>query len=151
MRDGFLRASDADRDQAARRLRDHAVAGRLDTDELDERSGRAYAARTLGELDELFHDLPRERRSRRARPVLARPAVARPARRSCTGLKLATASVVALVVLQGLIWMLIGLALASIAALWLLICVGTQLVGSAAATASALRSARAGRRPGLTA
>ena len=153
MRDGFIRASDAERDQAARRLRDHAVAGRLTTEELDERSGRVFAARTLGELDDLFHDLPRERgRSPRARRAHARPAaVARTAPRCSRSLKLATASVVALVLLQGLIWMLIGLALASIAVLWLLICVGTQLAGSAATGAAALRAARSGRRPGLTA
>ena len=150
MRDGHIRASDADRDHAARRLRDHAVAGRLTTDELDERSGRAYAARTLGELHGLFIDLPRDR-GRSVAQRRSRPTIARAAPRCSRSIKLATASVVALVLFQGLIWMLIGLALASIAALWLLVCVGTQLVGSAAAAAAALRSARAGRRPGLTA
>ncbi len=53
-----LRASDADREQLAEELRAHAVAGRIDTDELEERLQGAYGARTLGELDELHRDLP---------------------------------------------------------------------------------------------
>lgn len=75
-----LRASDADRDQLADELRAHAVAGRIDTDELEERLQRAYAARTLGELDELRRDLPatpeqlalavRERRSQLVRRTI---------------------------------------------------------------------------------
>jgi len=40
------------------RLRAAAADGRLDPDELDERLGRAYAARTLGELAPLTADLP---------------------------------------------------------------------------------------------
>jgi hypothetical protein len=53
-----LRASDADREQTVRSLRDHALAGRLTVDELDERSERAFASRTIGELAELTADLP---------------------------------------------------------------------------------------------
>ena len=55
------RASDAERDRAADALRRHHVDGRLSTDELEERTGRAYAATTLGDLDQLFADLPRLR------------------------------------------------------------------------------------------
>jgi hypothetical protein len=55
---GVLRASDADRDRLADELRAHSVAGRIDTDELEERLQRAYAARTLGELEALRRDLP---------------------------------------------------------------------------------------------
>ncbi len=75
-----LRASDADREQLAGELRDHAVAGRIDTDELEERLQSAYGARTLGELDELRRDLPatpeqlalavRERRSHLVRRTI---------------------------------------------------------------------------------
>lgn len=57
------RASDAERDRAADALRRHHADGRLSTDELEERTGRAYAATTLGELDQLFADLPRVRSS----------------------------------------------------------------------------------------
>jgi hypothetical protein len=54
-----IRASDADRDRVVEALRDHAAAGRLDTEELESRTDRALAARTIGELDRLLHDLPR--------------------------------------------------------------------------------------------
>ena len=54
-----LRASDADRDAAVEALRTHALAGRLDSDELEERIGKAYAAKMLSELAALQVDLPR--------------------------------------------------------------------------------------------
>ena len=53
-----LRASDADRDRALRELRRHAAVGRLTVDEFAERTDDALAARTLGDLDRLFRDLP---------------------------------------------------------------------------------------------
>lgn len=57
-RRALLRASDADREQAAERLRQAATEGRLHDDELEERVGAALAARTYGELDTLVADLP---------------------------------------------------------------------------------------------
>ena len=54
-----LRASDADREAAVEALRHHAVAGRLDSEELEERVEKAYAAKLLSELAELQVDLPR--------------------------------------------------------------------------------------------
>lgn len=56
-----LRASDADRERVAEALRRHHVDGRLDTDELQERLGRCYAARTAAELAPLLADLPDDR------------------------------------------------------------------------------------------
>jgi len=53
-----LRASDADRDRIAAALREHLAAGRLTTGEFDERLDKAFAAKTLGDLDELMADLP---------------------------------------------------------------------------------------------
>jgi hypothetical protein len=53
-----IRASDDDRERLISELRDHAVAGRIDTDELEERLQAAYSAKTTGELDRLRHDLP---------------------------------------------------------------------------------------------
>jgi uncharacterized protein DUF1707 len=53
-----LRASDEDRDRLVDELNEHAVAGRLDTDEFEERLKSAYAARTTAELDALRRDLP---------------------------------------------------------------------------------------------
>jgi len=46
-----IRASDADRERAADTLRAHCTAGRLTLDELSERLGEVYAARTMGDLD----------------------------------------------------------------------------------------------------
>jgi hypothetical protein len=56
--DPRIRASDADRDRTAALLREHLAAGRLTADEFNERLDKAYAAKTLGELDELLADLP---------------------------------------------------------------------------------------------
>jgi len=57
--DPKIRASDADRDRTAAALREHLAAGRLTTEEFDERLDKVYAAKTLGELDDLMADLPR--------------------------------------------------------------------------------------------
>lgn len=53
-----IRASDADRDQVAAALREHLAAGRLTPEEFDERLGQAFAAKTLGDLQDLMADLP---------------------------------------------------------------------------------------------
>ncbi len=63
-----LRASDADRNAAVERLREAFAEGRLDEDEFDERMRTALAARTVGQLDSLFTDLP---------PARVRPAAPR--------------------------------------------------------------------------
>ena len=71
-----LRASDADRERSAERLRTAAAEGRLTPDELEQRLERAFGARTEAELQPLTADLPpaasprapapaRERRRRR--------------------------------------------------------------------------------------
>jgi Domain of unknown function (DUF1707) len=53
-----LRVADADREQLIDELREHAVAGRLTSDELEERIGGAYGASTRADLDALRSDLP---------------------------------------------------------------------------------------------
>lgn len=53
-----MKASDADRDAVLADLSRHFEAGRLTSEELDERTGRALAARTLDELQDLMNDLP---------------------------------------------------------------------------------------------
>jgi Domain of unknown function (DUF1707) len=53
-----LRASDADRDQAAAQLREATVEGRITGQELEERLESLFASRTYGELDALLADLP---------------------------------------------------------------------------------------------
>jgi hypothetical protein len=55
-----LRVSDADRDRAIAELSEHFQAGRLTTDEFEDRTGQALKARTAGDLAELFTDLPRQ-------------------------------------------------------------------------------------------
>ena len=56
--DERIRASDADRDHITTRLREHFAAGRLTSDELDERVSAALKAKTHGELRQLMADLP---------------------------------------------------------------------------------------------
>jgi len=53
-----MRASDAEREQAADALREHYAAGRLTAEEFGERLDAVYAASTAGELEQLRHDLP---------------------------------------------------------------------------------------------
>lgn len=52
------RASDAEREQIAERLREAVAEGRLDMEEFQERLDAAYKARTHGELVPLVRDLP---------------------------------------------------------------------------------------------
>src|SRR3954452_18960891 len=52
-----LRASDADRERTANQLRHAAGEGRLTLEELDERLGAAYEARTAAELERLTADV----------------------------------------------------------------------------------------------
>jgi hypothetical protein len=56
--DPRIRASDGDRDRTATLLREHHAAGRLDAEEFNERLDKTFAARTVGELDDLLSDLP---------------------------------------------------------------------------------------------
>jgi membrane-associated protease RseP (regulator of RpoE activity) len=56
-----LRASDGDRERVVERLRHATGEGRLLAEELEERLGAAFSARTYGELDALVSDLPAPR------------------------------------------------------------------------------------------
>lgn len=56
--DDRIRASDADRESATVRLRDHYAEGRLTQEELSERVTAALTARTFGDLRRLMADLP---------------------------------------------------------------------------------------------
>ncbi|MFC4859334.1 DUF1707 SHOCT-like domain-containing protein [Actinophytocola glycyrrhizae] len=53
-----IRTSAAERDEAVAALGVHLSNGRLDIDEYEERCGRATTARTCGDLEVLFTDLP---------------------------------------------------------------------------------------------
>jgi len=57
-----LRIGHAERDAAAADLGEHYVAGRLTLDELHERLGAVFAAKTYGQLSRIMADLPRLRR-----------------------------------------------------------------------------------------
>jgi hypothetical protein len=52
-----LRASDADREAVAERLRVASVDGRIDSEELEQRLSQVYAARWVGELDRIVADV----------------------------------------------------------------------------------------------
>jgi hypothetical protein len=68
-----VRASDGERDAAVTALRDHAAAGRLALDELEERIQAALTATTRVDLETLFADLPDPPRRRRSRGQHASP------------------------------------------------------------------------------
>jgi Domain of unknown function (DUF1707)/2TM domain len=73
--DRGLRASDEDRERFVEVLREHHTAGRLTTDELEERVDQALAARTHADLDAVHEDLPRlpdRRRTEHRREVARR-------------------------------------------------------------------------------
>ena len=105
-----IRASDEDRERAAQVLHGNAVAGRLTTDELDERIGQAFRARTLSELDGLLSDLPGQRRRAPA-----------PARTVLTLLA------------EGVLWTVVGIVIVTIAILLALAWAGSRLVAAAVA------------------
>jgi Domain of unknown function (DUF1707) len=107
-----MRASDTDRDRIAAVLRDAHADGRLAQDELLERLGATYEARTYGDLDRLVADLPRPARppatTSAGRPT-ARPAPVSPAR-SQTGRAGLTAA-----------WWVWGAAVSVNVVIWLLV------------------------------
>ena len=109
-----MRASDADRDRIAAVLRDAHADGRLAQDELLERLGSTYEARTYGELDQLIADLPRPARQPATRPAgrpTARPAPVPPARRQTgrTGLTAAWWVWGTAVSVNVVIWLLVSI------------------------------------------
>ena len=85
---GRIRVGDADRERVIDRLRSHAAAGRLDTQELEERLERAYAARYGSDLQAVLAELPSEPTPR-----------VRPTRSHATPVPLLPIAVVALVAL----------------------------------------------------
>jgi hypothetical protein len=71
-----LRASDEDREHVAERLRDATAEGRLLAEELEERLGAVFSARTYGDLDTVVSDLPAPYEPRRKTPLWARATIA---------------------------------------------------------------------------
>ncbi len=106
-RQAQIRASDADRERIADRLREAAAEGRLLTHELEQRLTAAFTARTYGELDALVFDLPTGRLDRRQRSSVT-PWI-KPALALAIAIPMAVAMIaVVLFVLTGVIatWML---------------------------------------------
>jgi hypothetical protein len=69
---GYLRASNADREHAIDVLKNGFAEGRLTKEEYDARTGRAFAARTLGDLVTITGDLPDAQRTAPPWPASAR-------------------------------------------------------------------------------
>jgi hypothetical protein len=110
-RPSTLRASDADREHIAERLRTAASEGRLLAEELEERLETALTARTYGQLDAVVADLPPERvavrRSRTA--ILKRPAIALGVIVLALVLLAAVALIITGTILAGGAWLFLGL------------------------------------------
>jgi Domain of unknown function (DUF1707) len=115
-----LKASDADRERVAERLRNAAAEGRLLAHELEQRMATALRARTYGELDAVVADLPGERVGlTRARPRSLRSLGPVPAIALVLALPMVFALVVAVVaivfamlttwaLLAAIVWMMLG-------------------------------------------
>ncbi len=92
-----LRIGDREREAAAAALGEHYAAGRLTKEEYDERSERAWAARTSSDLAPLFVDLPAPHGPRQPQekqpPAVPRP---RPQRRGVPAFLLVLLALLAL-------------------------------------------------------
>ncbi|WP_109509730.1 DUF1707 SHOCT-like domain-containing protein [Nocardioides speluncae] len=75
---GSLRVGDAEREEAASALGEHFAQGRLSREEYDDRLAAAFAAKTGGDLQQLFRDLPAPHPGAPARVAAARPRPGRP-------------------------------------------------------------------------
>jgi len=106
-----LRASDAERERVVAFLREHALAGRLNDEELEERIGLAYASVTVGDLERLIADLPHAHRPapRRSAPPAPRPNF-KPVLMVCGGLfLLLTVGPIVLGLAVGLLMLVFGI------------------------------------------
>jgi hypothetical protein len=112
-----LRASDAEREQVAERLRHATTEGRLLPHELEQRLEAAFSARTYGQLDALLADLPDPRHG--GRRAAGEVAWARPA------LSLAIATLLALAVIALVLLALTGV----LVTWWLWLLVGWWFFG----------------------
>jgi hypothetical protein len=123
MTDDRIRISDADRDRAAARLREHFAEGRLSPDELDERISAALSAKTVGDVRRIMADLPDPAPT----PPLARqsppwaPGPGAVFRRGPRILPLAVFALIAALVIPGAGWLFLAL-LQLVAVLWLAAC-----------------------------
>jgi len=109
-----MRVSDNERERVVQFLREQSLVGRLDHDELEDRIGGAYHAKTAGELQDLIEDLPH----RRVAPAPARrPAPQRRRRNGPHPLAIVGMCLLALLVLPTLAARGIAVAFAVLAAI----------------------------------
>ena len=131
MTDDRIRISDADRERATARLREHFAEGRLSPDELDERISAALTAKTAGDVRRIMADLPdpvpAPPQARRSPPRAPRPGAV--FRRGPRIVPLAVFALIAALVIPGAGWLFLAL-LPLVAVLWLAAC----LAGILAAT-----------------
>jgi hypothetical protein len=100
---GSMRVSDADRDQAIAELSEHYQAGRLTTEEFEDRGGRALQARTTADLAGLFTDLPRRQAPMTGATGAASTAPAGPARSWPARVPVAPVTILAVVAVLALL------------------------------------------------
>jgi len=96
-----MRASDDERDETVELLRAHMLAGRLSSEEFDDRVGEACRAKTFADLDRAMRELPPRREPA---PVPAAPVFVKPARTdggATTALVLAISALVLFVITFG--------------------------------------------------
>jgi hypothetical protein len=134
-----LRASDADRDAVVERLRDAAGEGRLDSDELEQRVGRALRARTYGDLAELLADLPGDGRARLPRAGWRANPVARAALVGA-GLMVAVSVVIAVVVVVTLLVLAAAAWWVALVIFWLVCCGSRRRLAWASAGRRSVRA-----------
>jgi Domain of unknown function (DUF1707) len=145
-----IRASDADRDKIATALRENLAAGRLTTEEFDERLDKALAAKTLGELEDLMADLPGTDIIKRADPSPDRAEGNPPSTRgrSYPARRTAWEVLFTLGVLVLVIWLISG-AHASLSFLWVVAALAVLIIARRI-TGGHSRSERRSARPRRT-
>ncbi len=104
----MLRASDSDRDRIVERLRQATGEGRLLAEELEDRLGAAFSARTYGELDALVADLPAPRERRGRAPLVAKFALVLAAFLVVLAVVAALALVLAGLMATWVVWLALG-------------------------------------------
>ena len=123
MTDDRIRVSDADRDRAAARLREHFAEGRLSPDELDERIAAALTAKTAGDVRRIMVGLPdpvpAPPQARQSPPWAPGPGAV--FRRGPRIVPLAVFALIAALVIPGAGWLFLAL-LQLILVLWLAAC-----------------------------
>jgi hypothetical protein len=106
-----VRASDADRESVAERLRQAAAEGRLLTEELEQRLEAAFSARTYGQLNAIVADLPGRHLTARVETgglPFVRPALAVAVAVAATLVAVAVVFVVTGVLAMWMLWLAAG-------------------------------------------